>query len=340
VAVLRIKPEKAIAFFLETMRRELLTPMLALRIPQVNFEGARNDTVTLRLGPRLRATARDYEWRTRTAPLVFDDITESEDGIPVKLDTHVVSGTTLTDEHFTLDEIQFARDVLQPQAEAIAARLEAKTVAAWNAVTFADRFGIANGDDPHLIAVEARRRLDARKVAPRAGRFFLIGSDVEASWLATDRLSKYEWTGQAGTPAMRTATVGALLGQPVLTSLSLPPDFAFYGHQTALAVASVAPRVPRGATEGRSGQSTDGWAMRYLFDYDSNFARDRVITSGFYGATPIYDGRVMTGANAGDLLPEAERIALGNVRGVRLDFTGGGVVFTSGGADRDPATAA
>lgn len=338
MAVVKIKPDKAVAFFLAVMERELLAPMLSLRLGQVDFEGAKNDVVTLRTRA-LRAVARDYEWRTRTAPIVFDDITEAEDGIPVKLDTHVVSGTTLTDEHFTLDEIDFGLEVLAPQAQAIADRLESKTVAAFNAINFKSTLGIAAGDDPHLIAVESRRLLDSHKVAPRQGRFFLIGSDIEAAWLASDRLSKYEWTGQAGTPAMRNATIGGLAGAPVMTSLSLPPDFGLYGHPTMLGIANVAPRVPRGVAEGRTGQNRNGYSMRYIIDYDPLYLRDRCVTSTFYGATSINDERVLTGATAGDLLPVGDpNRGVKNVRGVKFTFAGGGSVFTSGGADRDPAT--
>lgn len=331
MAVLKVKAAKSVEWFLPLMERELIAPMLAFRLPvNVNFEGALGDTVTLRTNA-LRAVARDYEWRTRTAPIVFDDIVESDDGVDVKLDTHLVSGTTLTDEHYTLDEIDFAREVLAPQARAIAERIESKTVAAFNAITFKSTLTAVQSDDPLLVAVEARRLLDSHKVAPRAGRFWLIGSNVEAAWLASDRLAKYEYTGQTGTPALRQATVGSLVGTPVVTSLSLPPDFCLYGHPSMLALANVAPRVPRGVVEGARTRA-GAFAARYIVDYDPNYLRDRAVTSSFFGATAINDERQLTGANAGDLLAEGDlNRGVNNVRGVKVNFTGGSV-FTSGAA--------
>lgn len=326
MAVIKAKPEKVVAFFLAMMERELVTPFLATRIPQVNFEGAKNDTVTLRIGG-LRAVARDYEWRTRTAPIVLDDIA-GEDGIDVKLDTHVYSATALTDEQMTLDEINFARDVLGPQVEAVVGRLESKVVTAFDAINFKSELPITADDDPLLVGVEARRLLDSHKVAPRNGRYFLIGSDVEAAWLASDRLARYDSTGQEGSPALRDAIIGKLAGAPVISSLSLRADFAFYGHRSALVLANVAPKVPTGATAGRTGISKNGFATRWIQDYDPNYARDRSLVSSFAGTTSVNDERQMTGPNAGDLLPEGDaNRGLYNVRGVKLTFTGGGSVM-------------
>jgi len=331
VAVIKTKPEKVVAFFLEMLQRELVTPLVVTRVGQDLFKGAKDDTVTLRIGG-LRAVARDYEWRTRTAPIVLDDI-QGEDGIDIKLDTHSYSATALTDEQMTLDEINFAQDVLAPQVAAVTDRYEGKVVSGLRTAVFKEEIDITADTDPHLVGVESRRLVDANKVAPRSGRFFLIGSDIEAAWLASDRLSKYESTGQEGTPALRDAIIGRLAGAPVVVSTALDPDEGFYLHKSALVLANVAPVVPSGATTGRTGISRNGFAVRWIQDYDPNYLRDRSVVSSFIGVNDVRDERDPAtglvraddwdwdGGGAGtDVGPR-------NVRGLKFNFTGGGSVL-------------
>jgi hypothetical protein len=327
MAVIKAKADKLVRMALGVMEKQLVSPYLTTRIPDGAFVGAKGDTVTLNIGG-LRAKARDYEFRTRTNPIVMDDI-EGEGGIAFKLDKHVVSATGLTLEQLTLDEINLLNDVVGPQATAVAEDLEAKVLAKFATIPWKRTFEITADTDPHLAAVEARRLLNADKVAPDSGRVFLIGSDVEAAWLASDRLSKYDSTGQDGTPAMREAIIGRLAKAPVVSLASLPADFIWYGHRSALALATVAPVVPRGATTGRQGVSKNGFAGTWIMDYDPNYARDRSVFHAFAGLTDIRDER---DAN-GDLLdPTGEAYATAkNVRGVGITFTGGGSVLPPAG---------
>ena len=332
MAVIKAKPQKVVAFFLGMLERELITPFVVTRVAQDFFKGAQNDTVTLRVSG-LRAVARDYEFRTRTAPIVLDDIA-GEDSIDVKLDTHSYSATALTDEQMTLDEINFATEVLGPQVEAVVGRFESKVVtglrnaAVKHTVTFGDAV------DPHLVAVEARRLMSSEKVAPMNGRAFLIGSDIAANFLASDRLSRYDSTGQEGSPALREAIIGRLAGAPVIVHDGLDPDEGYYLHKSGLVLGNVAPVVPQGVTAGRTGISKNGFAVRWIQDYDPNYLRDRSVVSSFLGVNDVQDERDPA---TGDIRPDnydpdgaGAGAATGprNVRIVKLDFTGTGSVLT------------
>ncbi len=331
MAVIKAKQEKIVPFFLELMQREQLLSMLITRIGGDQFKGALGDTVTLRTNDRLTAKARAYTWRTRTAPIVLDDISGYEDGIPIKLDTHLYSATGLTDEHMTLDEIEFAREVLAPQAAAVGEELNARSLAAFRSARWKRSFEVAAGTDPHRVAVEARRLIDADKVAPSGGRVFLIGSDIAAEWLVSDRLSKYEWNGEVGTPAVRQATIGALAGTPVLVNNELAPDEAYYFHRGSLVVANLAPSVPQGAVAGRTGVNAAGFAARWIQDYDAAYLTDRSIVSTFAGISEIRDERKGgNGNDARDLL--ADETARHNVRGLKITYTGTGSVLPSADA--------
>jgi hypothetical protein len=295
VAVRKVKAKKQVNFALEMLQRQLIAPLVTTMLPGDNFEGARGDTVVLKVTDGSIATAREYDFRGRTGPVVLDDIFQTGGNFSVKLNKHFVSATGLEDEHFTLDDIQFASDVLQPQVAAVAEKMEKSTVAAFRNLTFKHEIPFDAADDPHLVTLEARRLMDSEKVAPRAGRVHLIGSDIAAAWLASDRLSKYESTGETGTPALRDSIIGRLNGAPVIEHNGLEPDEGYYLHSTGLLVANVAPKVPRGAVTGNAGLSAKGYGLRWIQDYDANFLRDRSIVSSFYGVNEIRDERTAAG---------------------------------------------
>jgi hypothetical protein len=314
VAVLKAKPEKIVAFFLEMVARELLAADLVTRVTEDFFKGAQNDTVSMKIG-NLRAVARDYEFRTRTAPIVMDDI-EGGDTIPITLDRHVYSATGLTDEQLTLDDLEFATDVLTPQVAAVLNSYESKVIAAFRAVQAKHTVVGTLDTDPHLVAVEARRLMSSEKVAPNSNRVFLIGSDVEAAWLTSERLSNADNIGNVS-DAVRDAVIGRLAGALVVPHSELNPNEAYYFHKSSYVVGSVAPVAPRGATLS-SKTSRRGLAARWLMDYDPQYLRDRSVVSSFLGINEILDER---DAN-GDIVDNAD-----NVRVVPLTLTGTGSVL-------------
>lgn len=332
MAVIKTKPEKVVAFFLGMLERELIAPFVVTRVAQDFFKGAQNDTVTLRISG-LRAVARDYEFRTRTAPIVLDDIA-GEDSIDVKLDTHLYSATALTDEQMTLDDIEFANDVLGPQVDAVAGRAEGKVAAGLRAALVKYTVTFGDAADPHLVALEARRLMSSEKVAPYGGRAFLVGSDIAANFLASDRLSRYDSTGQEGTPALRESIIGRLAGAPVVQHEGLDPDEGYYLHKSGIVLGNVAPVVPQGVTAGRTGISKNGFAVRWIQDYDPNYLRDRSVVSSFMGVNDVRDERDLTDMSVrpADYDPDGAGAGAAtgprNVRVVKLDFTGTGSVLT------------
>lgn len=291
MAVRKIKAKKQINFALPMLQRQLIAPLVTTMIGGDNFKGALGDTVSLKVTEGSIAVAREYDFRGRTGPIVLDDIFQTGGNFPVKLNTHLYSATGLEDEHFTLDDISFAQEVLAPQVAAVAEKMEQKTVAGFRNLSFKHSIAFDAADDPHLISIEARRLMDSEKVAPRNGRVHLIGSDIAAAWLASDRLSKYESTGETGTPALRDAIIGRLGGAPVIVHDGLRPEEGYYFHSSGLLVANVAPAVPLGATTGNSGISRLGYGLRWIQDYDANYLRDRSVVSSFYGLNEVRDER-------------------------------------------------
>lgn len=346
MAVRKLKAKKQAQYALALMQRQLIAPLVTTMLSEDNFKGALNDEVIFKVTDGSLATAREYDFRGRTGPIVLDDIFQTGGNFRVRLNKHFYSATGLEDEHFTLDDIDFTREVLRPQVEAVAEKMETSTVAAFRNLTFKHELEFGADDDPHLVALESRRLMDSEKVAPRNGRVFLIGSDLAAAWLASDRLSKYDSTGETGTPALREATIGRLAGSPVIEHNGLDPDEGYYLHSTGLLVANVAPAVPKGAVTGNSGISSKGYGLRWIQDYDANYLRDRSIVSSFYGVNEVRDERTAAGdwiieegefdseelsvmrTRAGGTVTPVPVGTRKNVRVIKLAASGTGAVFT------------
>lgn len=291
-----LRPSVIASTALGLLERELVLPRLVWRMGISDFRGAANDTVTIRIPAY--TTAREYEWRTRTAPITLDELTETS--MAVTLNKHPYSAVAVTDEELTLDIVSFSQQVLAPQVRAVAEKLESYVYAAmasadlhWPTIT------PGAGDSPGgggttaeydndakdiLVAlVEARRRLNVKNV-PAAGRVIVVGADIEAILLNGTQLLDADRAASDG--ALRDAMIGRLYGMPVITSNSIPSDEAWVFHQTAFILANVAPVVPDGVVAGSS-QNYEGLAMRWIRDYDPNYLRDRSVVSSFAGYASV-----------------------------------------------------
>ena len=348
MAVKKLKSKKQINFALPLIERQLILPYVMTVLGGDTFKGALGDTVNFKVASGFRGTARDYDFRGRTGPIVLDDIYQEGGNVPVKLTTHVYSATGLEDEHFTLDDISFAQEVLAPQVEAVVDRIETKALAGFRALHPKHQITFDAGDDPHEIAVESKRLMDSDKVAPYSGRYFLVGTDVAAAWLVSDRLSDYNSTGETGTPALRDAVIGRLSGSPVVVHNGLEPDEGYYLHSSGLVLGNCAPAVPIGAVTGNAGVGKRGIAARWIQDYDASYLRDRSVVSSFIGVNEIRDERNDDGSwiveegefDADELDVLVDRsgdpvtpVAVGtrkNVRILKFNISGTGTVLTGG----------
>lgn len=304
-----LNAEQIISQGLGVLRRELILPRLVTRMGLSDFRGAKDDTVNVRVPALL--TAREYEWRTRTAPIVYDTLIE--ESIPVTLDKHPYSAVPITDEELTLDIRDWGLQVASPQIIAVAELLESYIatemvggVYSHAPIPYAE--GDGSGAPFYNAAVEARKVLNASKI-PAAGRVILLGGDVEAAALKEDAFRRYQDSGS--TEALREATIGRVAGFTVIGNVqSVPADFAIAFHQSAFVFANVAPEVPSGATAGAT-LVFEELAMRWIRDYDASYLRDRSVYSSFAGTASVADERnPTTGALTGK-----------NARAVLFDFT-------------------
>jgi len=302
VAQTFLKAEKIISQGLGLLQRELVLAGMVGRYTEADFRGAKNDTITIRIPSLLKG--REYEWRTRTAPIEIDELNEYS--VPV-----------------TLDIMSWGEQVARPQIRAVAEVLEGYIATAMENANYRHEVDFVE-DDPEVVpdsrafyraAVKARQYLNMENV-PASGRVIVLGANAEAAALNSGHIVKANESDSDS--ALREAIIGRIAGFTVIGNInSVDPDFAVAMHPTAFALANVAPVVPDGASAGAR-MVFDSLAMRWIRDYDSDYLRDRSVYSAFAGAASIEDGRDLTSdvdAGFGELTNE-------NVRAVRINFTG------------------
>lgn len=314
-----LKAQKYAAALVGALERDTTLPMAFTRYDGNGFVGAEDDTVTFKLPGMTKA--RDYEFRTRNSPIVLDLISRTK--VSIRLDTHMMSAVPITDEEETLDLTDYQREILLPQKEALAERYEGKITTALRAVNWSTVGGAnidaAEADNPYAWALAAKSVLDKRGT-PRNGRRLLLGANAFNWLIQSDKLVQYD--GVQATTAFREATFGRIAGFDVVdASMSLEDNEIFAVHSSALVIANLAPVVPSGAVWGARARY-DGFSLRVMRDYDTNWARDRSVVSTFSGISSVND-EYQRDANGIVLDPEdgTPQLTGANARGVAGTFT-------------------
>ena len=308
-----IKAPSYAALAVGALDRTTVLPQVFTRYDGGNFRGALDDTVTFRL-PGV-TQARDYEWRTRTNPIVLDKIGRTK--VSIKLDTHTYSAVPITDEELTLDLENFTTEVLDPQLQAVVDRLEGKVIAALRVAPFkTTNLAAATADNPYYKALEWDALLDAQ-FTPSDNRMLLLGSNAWM-WLMKSP-SLITMDPQAATTAYRRAQIAQIANFTVVKSNRLTANEIFAVHPSALVLANVAPDNPQGAIYSAR-RNYRGFGVRVLKDYDPNFLRDRSVVSTFTGISSVNDDYTMD-ANGIVLDVNGDPTLSGkNVRGARGTF--------------------
>lgn len=299
-----LKPSKIANTAIGLLYRELVVARTVWTdaINPGEFSGALNDTVNMRIPAR--RTARKRTLRAGTA--ITND-TSTEFSIPVQLTTDVYNGAPITDEELTLDIVDFATQVLNPQIRAVAEGLEDEIIeeiegAAYTAGMTLNpnwtEFKVGGRTDWYLVAARAAKLLDQKKV-PASERTLLVGADVKEQIITDDRFVRADSIGSAdAVSALRERTIGRIAEFNVVSSVDIDADAAFGYHRTAFVLATRAPVVPRGAvsavvrTMGQAGGAMgywDGVSVRWLSDYDYTNTTDRSLVNAWAGTATVLD---------------------------------------------------
>lgn len=327
-----IKPEVISETSIGLLQRELVVANLLWRWSEANFKGAKDDTVNVKVPSRLKARDRKMRATGEDRKIKMDYLAESTIG--VKLTEFPYSAVPITDEQMTMDIVDFGAMILQPQVRSIAEHIEQQAVDVITGATYmdgVDAAGTAANQVKGTLAAEdfygpgmmgqytlwnrVRRNLNRRKV-PKEGRIVLVGSDVEEEILNSPNLVKANEAGDNS--ALRDATIGKLAGFTFVQSDYLEPTESYAFHRTAFVLATAAPIIPTGASFGSS-LNAEGTALRWIKDYDADYAVDRSIVDTFSGTGVVTDKDVRVDENGN--VTEKE----GFLRGLKITMDPGKV---------------
>lgn len=286
-----VKATKLAATALALLRGEVKAPGLFVHKYGISdFKGAAGDTVMVKRPPLLRA--RDKGWRNNNA-ITVDNIVQTNIAVP--LNQFPVQAVHISPEEATLDEVEYVRDIQSPQVNAMVDYYEEAIIAALAGADFVFQVnfnpnpaGTDYSNDARKVALRARKLFQDAKV-PTGGRFWLVGSSVSENIAGHPNLLDVDTSGLP--EALREGVVGRLAGFVVIEMDALQEDESYFVHETAIAIANVAPVVPRGAVAGFS-VASNGMAITQIFDYDAINAKDRSIVESFVGAVPVLDPEV------------------------------------------------
>ena len=308
------KAEKVAGVALALLQRMIVLPNLfTTRYGIADFKGAKGDVVNVKRPAILKA--QDAGFRSRNA-IVYQDLIQSK--IQVALDRYPISPVQLSDEELTLDIENFAQDVTAPQVRALVEDFENTVASVLSGADYVlevayNPAGSGGVEDPRKVAIQARKLLNQKDV-PATGRYWIVGSEVSAAISTFEKLLDVD---TAGLPeAVREGVVGRLSGFTIVESNALGGEESYFVHNSAVALAFVAPAAPRGATSSAIAIE-GGLSVRQLFDYDSDTLHDRSILGVFTGGTVVTDPEI--GAD-GEVVLVGGVPQMEFVRGVKVVF--------------------
>ena len=313
----KVKPEKLAAASAQVLEQELVLPNTFYREGFEAYQGAKDDTVNVRVEGLL--PYRRYAFRNDRSEKIVTDV-YSERTIAVTLADHFYNAAALTDEQKEWDLIGWGF-LLGKQGRAIAKGLNAQ---AQETIEGAPSEVVIGGSEANLVAsiTEARRVLNLFRVP--GSRFLVVGSDFEMAMQLDDKIQLASNSGDAtASAALHDATIGRVKGFQVVLDNTIDPGSAYAYVDGGFVWANASPKVPDSIPFG-STASFDGVTMRLMRDYVADYLYDRQILDVWSGMRVVEDllqGWNATGGPEG-LGQETVSTDTHFVRGVKLTLDG------------------
>lgn len=244
--------------------------------------------------------ARDYEWRTRTKPVQFDDIFRTR--LPIVIDKHMTQGVRTTPEQERFDEIRYATDVLPPATEALANRLNSKIVDALLTTTNFKTTNLVIGgvgamgadgklDEDFVLGqlIEIQLAMDAQGM-PVAGRRLVAGRNTYKLLAGSKLLRSYDLS--TATSVFRRGVRGNLdiVDMELVNGSNLLGDNAFYVlHPSWAVMPSSAGELPDNGVAWAKRSSVEGFALRIQRGYSMDWDRNGQVLHTYWNINEIND---------------------------------------------------
>jgi P22 coat protein - gene protein 5 len=275
------------ALAVELLTRSIVLPMTVSRVPEGDFNGGAGDTVLVRIrqpgNARVQASA--------GAAITYDTL--SETSVPVVLRS-LYHATKVTDQDLTLNLVDFGRQVLSIQTDAVARGAEDEVadvindVAADDTVDEADPGSTAGIAETKGIILAAREALASANV-PLGGRWAAISAEFATRVLSVPEFTRVDNSGSD--QALRRAVIGTLFGFTFVESNAVEAGSAAFYHGSAFAFATRTPATPAGAADAATAE-VNGVGLRHIRQYDPDHLSDASVVSTFGGASLVDADRV------------------------------------------------
>ncbi|MEX8057404.1 P22 phage major capsid protein family protein [Microbacterium sp. 16-032] len=250
---------------------------VAQRFDSSDFVAGRGDTVYLTVPGALTAHGRTLD--DVTTAIISERLSELRE--PIKLATHDYSAVTLSEADLSLNLVDLGKQVILPQADAVAAKVERALADVIAGIT-ADAAIKFDAAKPVSLFTKGRAALRAKGINVTGEPLVaLVGSTVYDALLDSGALDAEKLGGDAS--ALTKGAVGNLRGFEVIESASGAPDeVVFLTKRGSLYLANRAPEVPSGVTGNKS--TREGFELRTIQDYDATYTAQRSVLSTFVGA--------------------------------------------------------
>jgi len=239
---------------------------------------------------------REYGWRNdRTNPIQFDRYAERS--LTVNFQGDIYSAVQLIDEQATMDPIGWDRLAVK-QGEAVGRGIEQRALTAVVDAAYDVEVDV-DSTDMRSALIYLRRIAGGLKVQGK--RTLVLSPDVEMALLGDDRLTIAANVGDArASAAVQDAALGRLLGFDLVVANDAPANTAFlFLGDSPFVVASGAPIAPASVKNVATRSTPNGFATRWLTDYDANFLTDRSVVNSYVGFRAIKDPVITLGTVAG-----------------------------------------
>ena len=311
-----VKAEKIAAAAAVALDSQLVIPSVFRRESIDQFRGAKNDAINVKVEGVL--PYRSYGWRAdRSQEVVFDEYAERT--LQVTFGDDLYSAVKLTDEQAEMDELNWAKLMLK-QTDAVGrgindACVEGLTDAPYEVELALDPANLKSG------LIRARQVMNQLRT-PAGQRTILVGTDVEAALLEDEKLNLASNVGESeAVSALREATLGRRYGFNFVVAQELDPATAVALVDSAFVVVTGAPAVPQSVPFGASA-SANGWAVRWIRDYDSTRFQDRSIVNTYFGTRHVPDVLVGKDGTGQSFISTQEHF----VRAIKLNLGGSDVL--------------
>lgn len=340
---LKVKPQVLAEGAVEALYDKLsISNTVTKRSDAKTFYKSAGDTITQRVKGTL--PVRTYTARNdRSQPIVTDVYSETTVDLKISQD-RPYSAVKITDEQKDWDFQDGWGDIADAQIETLGQYLEHGTLtqimsAPYERVIVIDdteatvKNKIALNQDAFYNAVIDAKNAMKRMRTPNEKHYCVVGLDFADALVKSNKLVKVQGTGDS---ALANDTIGTLAGVTFIVSTHVPADEAIIYASSGFLTFTGAPSVPQSVPFG-STASANGWALRWLMDYDTGYLTDRSVYDTYAGYAYTLDRIAVFNGESQHIVSDDEffvrgvRLGLGSTTSLVEKKPGDGSVDTPGG---------